>query len=107
MHYLFGQSIAYTFTVIDGAGEVVSLNANVSARIYDTQPMLAQCENTATGHLEEKTTAWTANADGSKTITFSAITDAEPGALEEYEPYWVVVNFKYEATGPTVWVKEL
>lgn len=107
--YLFGKTIAFSFTPVDGAGEVAAVDSLVSARLYDYPPSEAQVDNSAGGHLQEILT-WTAGAspaDGSKVITFAAVTDTEPHELEEFEEFWVVVNFKYEAAGPAVFAKEL
>lgn len=108
MKHVFGKSIDYSFTpLIDGTP--VSANALVSARLYSSEPTDAQKEDSAAtggGFVGSAVTTWKSQGKGEYTITFPALTDSDPHSVETYEEYFVVVSFKFEAAGPTVFVSE-
>lgn len=100
--YYFGRSIAFSFTA--GKGDV-DPNSIVSARIYDHKPSEAELddETDTLNAAVERVVSW---ADGSnsneKIITFSDIPDPNPDDSDNEEPYYIVVNFKWEFGGPTI-----
>lgn len=108
MKHVFGKSIAYSFSpLIDGVP--VSANSIVSARLYASEPTNAQKEDStavAGGFLGSAVTTWASQGKGEYTITFPALTDSAPHSSDSYEDYYVVVSFKFESTGPTVFVSE-
>lgn len=104
MIYLFGKSFDYSFTPIV-TDETVSPNSLVSARLYTDEPTDAEKDDSGAllGTEVENVTSW---SDGTQTneklITFSAVTDSNPHDADPYEVYWIVVSFKFDAAGPTV-----
>lgn len=80
----------------------------VSARLYgpNVEPTLAQRQNTASGHVNEKTT-WTPVGPKQFEILFDAQTDSDPGSNKRYDSYYAVVNFRYAAGGPIVFDEEI
>lgn len=95
--FVFGKSLDYRFLPIANA-EGISAYSLVSARTYEDYPSEAQRANTGTGHLDEQTT-WTALPVNEYQITFDAITDADPYSNNDYESYYVVVNYRLESGG--------
>lgn len=102
--YVFGKSVDYLFVpTIDG--EPVKVYSLSTANLYAVEPTEAQIDG-GTGYLQQKT-AWASEGDYAYKITFDAIADADTHSEDEYEEYWVVVNFRYENAGAIKWAKEL
>lgn len=100
--HLFGRAISFVFRPA-ADDEDVSAYSLTSARIYGpgTYPSDGQRANTLTGHIQAVTT-WTATGVKEYTITFSALVDATPYAVADYETYFVAVNYKLESGGADV-----
>ncbi len=104
--HVFGRSITFNFIPI-AYDEDVAPYSLISARIYSSEPTNAQKANTDTGHIEE-VVSWTSVSTTEKKIVFAALTDSNPyDSKFDYEKYYIVVNFKYEASSPTVFTSEL
>jgi len=101
---VFGKSFTYAFTPMVG-NEPADGATLVSARLYSSYPSLAQVTNTSDVTALQNVVSWRAgNAPGQQLIDFAPVTDPNPtigGA--GITDYWVVVNFTYEAGGPTVY----
>lgn len=108
-YHVFGRSLAVVYTPLVN-GEPVSASALVSARLYSTTPSEAQLTDTAaalTDNLIEAITSWTSQGQDVYEITFAPVTDPSPGSTTGYEVCPLVVNFRYEPGGPTVYTKEV
>lgn len=103
--HVFGRTISFRFSPLAG-DEDVPAKALVSARLYTSEPTSAQKLNNEAGHVNEKT-SWTEEQPGSYRIDFDAQTDSVPNSNEDYEDFYVVVNFTFETGGPTVFVDEI
>lgn len=103
MGYVFGKSIALSFSALDGADEPVAATL-VSARLYKLMPSNVQAEDStaALGGFEENVTTSAAGTRANElVITFSALTDPYPFAGQgSYETYYAAVNFRYQALAP-------
>lgn len=107
MSHVFGKSITFRFQPL-AKNDAVAVDSLVSARIYADAPTVAQIEDAGggtTGHIQ-RVTSWTPDENG-KLITFSALTDSDPHSTTAFETFHVVVNFKYESTGPEKWLTEV
>lgn len=105
VNHVFGKTISFRYFPLAG-DEDMTLHSLSSARLYADEPSDAQRANTASGHLQE-VTSWTlTNPEGSGPayylITFAALEDPDVNSSEEYELYFVALNFKAESTGPVV-----
>jgi hypothetical protein len=101
MPHVFGRSLSFSFTpIIDN--EPVKVDSLVSARIFSEVPTETQIETPATTGYISAVTSWKSAGEYEKVITFNALVDADPHSNEEYETYFVVVNFKYDSGGATV-----
>lgn len=99
MKHVFGKSIYHRERFLIG-DEVIFPPSDqlVSARIYTSNPSQTQID-AHTGHISgSEITAWSRIGDEMQ-IEFPALTDANPSSTNEYEIYYVVINFKYEAGG--------
>lgn len=106
MPHVFGKSISFSFTPIVDS-EPVKVDSLVSARIFSDTPTDAQIDTPATsGYIGSPVTTWTSKGNYEKLIEFAALTDSEPRSQDDYETYYVVVNFKYDSGGATVAVLE-
>jgi hypothetical protein len=105
MPHAFGKSITFSFTpIIDS--EPTAVDALVSARLFSEKPSELQISNPATPGFIDEQTSWASGGNYEKLITFDPVTDPDPNSNEDLEKYYVVVNFKYEAAGPTVYKNE-
>lgn len=104
MIQVFGKPIVYKFNP-SIKGESISVDSLISARIFSTIPTNDQIQTPATaGFVSEKTT-WDDKGEY-KEITFLPLVDSTPFGTDLYEKFYVVVNFKYDASGQTVFVTE-
>lgn len=104
--FVFGRSIAYQFNPIIG-DEDTDVDSLVSARLYKDVPTDAQLENQVGAPAPVSSTNTMTGTAGRYLITFPAVTDPDPHSSNDYETYHVVVNFKYESGGPTVFLQEI
>lgn len=100
MSHVFGKSIDFRFFPI-AKDEAISAYSLSSARIYSSYPSEGQISNTLTGHIEEVTT-WTNIAENEFEISFAALDDSSPYNNEDYESYYVVINYRLESGGDIV-----
>lgn len=105
VNHVFGKTISFRYFPLAG-DEDLTLHSLVSARLYADEPSDAQLANTAGGHLAEATSWTPVNAEGTGPthylIQFTAQEDPDVNSSEEYELYFVALNFKAEVSGPTL-----
>lgn len=107
--YVFGKSIDFQFCpIVDGVP--VAVYSLVSARIYAATPsdeQIADAGAATTGHVGSRITSWADESQFTKVITFPALVDPNPHSSNEFEPYYIAVNFRYESGGPEVYLTEV
>lgn len=95
---VFGQDFTYNFS-LHNDGEIVPVWSGglVSARLYGptNYPTQNQIDRTDIGTPIEEVTTWvaTSGVDNQYAISFSGIIDPDPHNSDEYELYFVVVNY--------------
>lgn len=105
MPFVFGKSIALRWTPLI-QNEPTAVDSLVSARLFADAPSNAQIETPATAGFISEVVSWTADGTYTKIITFPAVANPDPHSTTEYKKYFVVINFKYEAAGATVFDTE-
>ena len=105
--HLFGRTIDHRHIPI-ADDEDVAAYALVSARMYASAPSLAQKQYTDTsGVVGTAKTSWTEVSPGEYKILFDRVTDPSPDSDDDYEQYWVVVQFTLESGGDTVFTEDV
>lgn len=107
--HVFGKSINFSF-LPQAYDEDLTPSSLVSARLYSQTPTDGQKGNDGdlTNQVGSEVTSWTSISATEKTIVFPALTDPDPyGSKFDYTRYYVVVNFKLEASAPTISNTEL
>lgn len=106
MPHVFGRDIEFLFTPIVN-GEPVKVHSLVSARIYSSPPSQTAIEDSPsdTSEIEEIAT-WNSEGDHAKKITFSALADSTPHSSNNYEKFYIVVNFLFQSGGDTKFATE-
>lgn len=109
--FVYGKAIDFRFTPLEGGEAGVSVDSLVSARIYEDYPtdgQIADAGSATTGHIGSRVTSWThVNYEGTGAneyqLAFPPLTDPYPtDPKSTVRQYYVAVNFKYSAGGPTM-----
>jgi hypothetical protein len=94
--YPFGKDTTYIFYPIDEDDNPLTPSVDApTIYIYSDKPNRDEARNgTGTG-LIETISSWTNTTDpiDGKTFTIAAISDPNPDATEDSDPYWVCINY--------------
>lgn len=105
--HLFGRTIDHRHIPIADDEDVAAYEL-ASARMYASAPSLAQKQYTDTsGVVGTAKTSWTEVSPGEYKILFDRVTDPSPDSDDDYEQYWVVVQFTLESGGDTVFTEDV
>lgn len=106
----YGRAIDFRWRPLADDRNVDVAPTLVGARIYgpDSEPTESQKNRSdLTGQAGNEITSWTETDVDERSIIFDAVTDASPESTARYNTFFVVVNFKYDAAGPTVYDEEV
>jgi hypothetical protein len=101
---VFEKAFSFSFTPTAG-DEPVNASDLVSARIYRAKPSTNEREdhtNALATAIQYVTDPWRKESDYERVISFAAVSDLTPTSGAEYEIYYIVVSFTYDAGGTTV-----
>lgn len=101
----FGKQIDFRFIPL-AEDEEQSAFELVSARIFSDEPTETQQDTPATLGFIQAVTTWTNLNPNEYQILFDDIADPDPHSYEEYETYFVTVNYRLESGGATIFTTE-
>lgn len=111
VRHIYGRDITFRYIPIAGDEEFIA-HSLVSARLYgpNTYPSSTQIADegqVSTGHIGDRVVSWeVVNETGTGTpefvITFPALTDQQPGSQNEFDLFYVALNYRLQDGGPDV-----